>query len=218
MATVRFLPPSPLRTNTLYRRAGGRGRAGPPPRGFGGGRYTLSPPPSPIPPPAHEHRPLTRTVLLQQRKSTRSTAGQRKMPEGTTADPQELINTLVGVVAMDAFVTGSVATSMRKHGLGILDHRKHEGAVRKQMEKLRPTMGALKAAAKDGDPDAPSVVDEAVAAANLPPALAAAQPRPTGAAASKKDAPPWAKLPGPERGGQRYIVRAPPMPAHHDPA
>ena len=178
----------------------------------------MSPPPSPIPPPAHEHRPLTRTVLLQQRKSSRSTAGRRKMPEGTTADPQELINTLVGVVAMDAFVTGSVATSMRKHGLGILDHRKHEGAVRKQMEKLRPTMGALKAAAKDGDPDAPSVVDEAVAAANLPPALAAAQPRPTGAAASKKDAPPWAKLPGPERGGQRYIVRAPPMPAHHDPA
>ena len=157
-------------------------------------------------------------MLLQQRKSTRSTAGQRKMPEGTTADPQELINTLVGVVAMDAFVTGSVATSMRKHGLGILDHRKHEGAVRKQMEKLRPTMETLKAAVKDGDPDAPSVVDEAVAAANLPPALAAAQPRPTGAAASKKDAPPWAKLPGPERGGQRYIVRAPPMPAHRDPA
>ena len=79
-------------------------------------------------------------------------------------------------------------------------------------------MGTLKAAAKDSDPDAPSVVDEVVAAANLPPALATTQPRPTGAAASKKDAPPWANLPGPERGGQRYIVRGPPMPAHRDPA
>ena len=79
----------------------------------------------------------TRTVLLLQRKSTRSTAGRREMPEGTTADPQELINALVGIVAMDAFVTGSVATSMRAHGRGILDQRKHEGAVRRQMEKLR---------------------------------------------------------------------------------
>ena len=199
-----------MRTNSLCRCAGRRG----PPRGFGGGRYTFSSPPAPIHPPEHEHRRLTRTVLLQQRKSTRSTAGRRETPEGMTADPQALLNSLVGIVAMDAFSTGSIAESMRSLGRGILDYRKHEGAVRAKMKELGPAMQTLKGAAKDGEPDEPSVLEQAVAAADLPPALAATQPRPTGAAASKKDAPPWAKLPGPERGGERYIVRAPPMPAH----